>query len=147
LSIPLLFLPIIEIASICGLFSAGAAKTISGLIAAFALHETFDWLRFDIQKMVLVDNRDSTTPSTRALPGTLWYSSGKVLKNIVPVATLQLFLLIMGSILWRRNVPAGPLMLVSGVSCLLSCSLQRPDVQALGETVMVGLLWKAVALQ
>jgi hypothetical protein len=54
--------------------------------------------------------------------------------------------LIMGSILWRRNVSAGPLMLVAGVSCLLSCSLQRPNVQALGETVMVGLLWKAVAL-
>ena len=40
---------------------------------------------------------------------------------------------------------AGPWLFASGALGMLSCSLQRPDIQAYGETVMLATMWAAVA--
>lgn len=143
LTIPLLFLPVIEAAMKSGLFPAWASNVAMAAVTGFALHEVIDWILFDINDMVLVDNRDEKKHSPRALAGTLWYSSGKVLKNVLPAAVLQLFTLMIGSILWRRGAAEGPWLFASGALTLMSCSLQRPDVQAFGEPAMLGLIYVA----
>ena len=142
MTIPLLYLPVIEAAT-PSMFSPQASKVIMAGIIGFALHEVIDWIFFDTKDMVLVDNRDAKKHSPRALAGTLWYSSGKVLKNVLPAAVLQLLMLVIGSLLWRQGAVEGPWFLASGVLTLISCSLQRPDIQAFGEPIMMGLMYAA----
>ena len=145
LTIPMLFLPLVQSTSSVGLLTVNTTRILYSLIGIFATHEFIDWLRFDSEKMILVDNRDSVSSSVRQMAGTLMYSSGKVLKSVLPVVAVQLSLLILGPVLWRRGAVGGLYMFLSGSLCLFTCSLQRPGIQALGETGMMGLLWLALA--
>ena len=53
--------------------------------------------------------------------------------------------MITGYRLWNRGAVAGPWLFASGALSVLSCSMQRPDVQAYGETTMLTTMWAAVA--
>lgn len=146
LCIPLTFLPILEIIPKHGLASASVVRSIGYLVVGITVHEVFHWMCFDHEKLILVDNRHSAESTARTMPGMLYYTSGKILKMLLPVAILEVLILGVGSMLWRRGAAAGLWMVVAGLVSLITCSLQRPGVQALGETMMISLLWYAVNL-
>merc|ERR1712029_322628 len=87
-------------------------------MGAFVIRELIGWIKFDARDMVLVDNRDSREHAPHAMAGTMYYSSGKVLKLLVPVASFQLFVLAVGSILCRQGAAGGPWVLGAGVLTL-----------------------------
>lgn len=146
LCIPLTFLPILEIIPKHGLASASVVRSIGCLVVGITVHEVFHWMCFDHEKLILVDNRHSAESTARTMPGMMHYTSGKILKMLLPVAILEVLILGVGSMLWRRGAAAGLWMVGAGLVSLITCSLQRPGVQALGETMMVSLLWHAVNL-
>ena len=142
---PYSYTAVIEAAMLSGLFPSAVGKLAMVGVAAFSAHETLDWVNFDIQEMNLVDNRYTTKNSAHALAGVLTYSSGKVLKNVLPIAALNLFILAVGGTLAKSGVPAGRWLLKSSLVSLVSGSLGKPNVQAYGETTMLGLLWAGAA--
>lgn len=145
LCIPLLFLPVLEIISKHGVASASMAKFVGCLLVGFALHEFFHWMFYDHKKLILVDNRHSASSTASNMPGTMHYTCGKKVKMLLPVATLQVSILAVGTILWRRGATPGLWMLVSSGVSVFTCSLRRPGLQALGEMMLISLLWFAVA--
>lgn len=141
-SVPLLFLPILEAAKFHGLLSTKAATRMMPLCVLFSIYELWSWITYDSQKLQVVDNRDSLKHSVRYLAGTLAYTSGRVLQCVLPVAILSLAELGIGYMLvWKKPALAGRLLLSSGVASLVTCSIQRPDIQIYGETVTMGLIW------
>ena len=53
-TIPLLYVPVVEIAMKSGLVSAKVSRAIMAAFVAFGLHEVIDWISFDANDMVLV---------------------------------------------------------------------------------------------
>ena len=53
--------------------------------------------------------------------------------------------MITGYRLWNRGLVAGQWLFASGALGMLSCSMQRSDIQAYGETAMLAMMWAAVA--
>ena len=141
----LTLLPVAEIVHKHGLISASLAKSIGCLVVGIALHEIFDWMSFDHSKLILLDNRRSSSSTTRTMSGTMHYTSGKALKMLLPVAILHLVMLAVGSILWSRGAAAGLWMIVAGVMSLFLHSLRKPEIQVLGESIFMSTLWFAVA--
>ena len=139
------FLPIAEIVHKHGLASASLTKSIGCLVVGIALHEIFDWMRFDHSKLILLDNRRSASSTTRTMSGTMHYTSGKMVKMLLPVAILHLVMLAVGSILWSRGASAGLWMVVAGVVSLFLHSIRKPEIQVLGESIFMSTLWFAVA--
>ena len=143
--VPLLILPVVEITPKHGLASASLAKTIGCFVVGFALHEVLDWVRVDHTELILVDNQHSASSTTRTLSGTMHYTSGKMVKMLLPVAILHVLILGVGSFLWRRGATAGPWIVVTGIVSTFLNSLRRPGLQALGESIFLSLLWFAVS--
>ena len=141
----LTLLPIAEIVHKHGLISASLAKSIGCVVVGVVLLEIFDWMRFDQSKLILLDNRRSASSTTRNMPGTMHYTSGKVLKMLLPVAILHLVMLAVGSILWSRGASAGLWMVVAVAVSAFSCSLRKPEMELLGESIFMSTLWFAVA--
>ena len=141
----LTLLPIAEVVHKHGLISASLAKSIGCLVVGVVLHEIFDWLSFDQSKLILLDNRRSASSTSRNMPGTMHYTSGKVLKMLLPVAILHLVMLAVGSILWSRGAATGLWMVVAVAVSAFSCSLRKPEIELLGESIFISTLWFAVA--
>ena len=139
------FLPIAELVHKHGLASASLTKSIGCLVVGIALHEIFDWMRFDQSKLILLDNRRSASSTSRNMPGTMHYTSGKVLKMLLPVAILHLVMLAVGSILWSRGAATGLWMVVAVAVSAFSCSFRRPEIEVFGESIFMSTLWFAVA--
>ena len=95
--------------------------------------------------MSLVDNRDTAEHSVRAIAGTLSYTSGEIVKCLLPVVVWNLTLLAAGAVMTQAGVTAGRWLLASGVASFLSCASQKPDIQLYGEPINMGLMWAAVA--
>jgi hypothetical protein len=144
-AIPLMFIPIIE-ASVCyGLIRGRIARVAMGASMFGSVCELLQWFTYDTAKLQVVDNQESSEHSIRYLAGTLSYTSGKVLKCVLPVAILCLFSLGVGSaVLWTRSAPAGNFLVASGLVSLLSGGVQRPDIQLYGEPISMALIWATI---
>mmetsp|Transcript_3720 Transcript_3720/g.9469 ORF Transcript_3720/g.9469 Transcript_3720/m.9469 type:complete len:340 (-) Transcript_3720:598-1617(-) len=129
LTIPSLFVPLIEIAMHSGLLSGLQCKIAVRSALSIAIFEALSWSSFDINELSLVDD------PKRAIPGTLQYTSGRLLKCLLPCVILQLFTLLIGCLVRSRWLIA------AGALTILSSSLQRPDYQTCGETVNLSLIW------
>jgi len=136
-----LFIPVVETAMRYGILSAQNGKLTMCAAAFRAIYEMIEWsFLYDINDLAVVDNRHSRKHSSRAMAGTLSYTSGKILKCVMPCVVLQVFTLTVGCLLWARGFTAGPWLTASAALSLVSGSLQRPDIQTYGETAMLSLL-------
>ena len=140
-----LFIPVVETAMRYGILSAQNGKLTMCAAAFRAIYEMIEWSFFyDINDLAVVDNRHSRKHSSRAMAGTLSYTSGKILKRVMPCVVLQVFTLTVGCLLWVRGFTAGPWLTASGALSVVSGSLQRPYIQTYGETAMLSLLLAGV---
>ena len=99
---------------------------------------------YDINDLAVVDDHHSRKHSSRAMAGTLSYTSRKILKCVMPCIVLQVFTLTVGCLLWARGFTAGPWLTASGALAIFLGLLQRLDIQTYGETAMVSLLLAGV---
>ena len=140
-----LFIPVVETAMRSGMLLAQNGKLAMCAAAFRAIYEMIEWsFLYDINDLAVVDNRHSRKHSSRAMAGTLSYTSGKILKCVMPCVVLQVFTLTVGCLLWARGFTAGPWLTASAALSLVSGSLQRPDIQTYGETAMLSLLLAGV---
>ena len=145
-SIPLLFIPMIEALFSHQVISYVCKVSLMAFCTGIAVLECWDWSRLDLSTLKLVDNRASREHQHRYLAGTLTYTSGKVLKCVGPVILFTLLELGVGAWLWMYyRALAGRFLVSSGLTSLFSGSVGRPDIQMVGETVTMGLLWASLA--
>ena len=146
--IPLLAIPITDVAIHCNVFEPYAGSIIQTLLTLYALIEFCLWLPYDINQLKVVDLRDSDHHVSPYLAGTLAYTSGKVVELALPAILLVFYEFLIG---WKLScmcpaLLAGQLLSASAVITFLACATKgRPDIQLLGENIHGGLIWAAVA--
>ena len=141
--VPMLTFPITEIATRHGLFSSKTRVVINSAWFVFSIVELLKWVSFDSTKMKVVDKQSIKRHEGQQLAGTLYYSSGKVLQSLLPVFALLLyqFGISASMLISKRGVVAGWLLLISSFLCVLSSTLNRPDIQMLGLTFYIGFVY------
>jgi len=145
--VPMVTFPITEIATRYSLFSAKTRAVMNSAWFVFSIVELLKWVSFDSTKMKVVDKRSIKRHEGQQLAGTLSYTSGKILQCLLPVLALLLYQLGIGALMLisKRGVVAGWLLLFSGFLSVLSSSLNRPDIQMLGETFTLGFVYSILA--
>lgn len=136
-SMPLLFIPLMETLKSSSLISKSVANICNVFFSAFALHEAIDWAKFDINQMKLVDNRDSTRNKGLTSAGGLYYTSGKVFKLVLPAALMNLSSIGIGTILLLNGLSAGKWLFSTSLFTFVTSALQEPRAQAFGETALI----------
>jgi len=128
-----------------GILSTQNGKLAVCAAAFRAIYETIEWsFLYDINNLAVVDNHHSRKHSSRAMAGTLSYTSGKILKRVMPCVVLQVFTLTVGCLLWAHAFTPGPWLTASGALSVMLGSLQRPDIQTYGKRAMLSLLLAGV---
>ncbi|KAL7530246.1 hypothetical protein ACHAWF_003296 [Thalassiosira exigua] len=142
-ALPSLVVPVIEAVVRSRLLPVQHGNIAKFFALSIAFTDAMHWFfSYDINKLLLVDNRDSKTHTKRVMAGTLSYTSGpsKIHKMMVPIIFLNISLLIVGCKLWLRSMAAGPWFFIASMQSILFQSLQRPDIQAFSETATVVLM-------
>jgi hypothetical protein len=148
---PLLAIPITEVASFHGTISDATEWIITTLLLVYATYELFRWFAYDVAHLTLIDMRTSKKHQNSRLAGSLSYTSGLVFELVFPCVGLIMYELIIGSLLLLQAVPdsrAGILLIVSALLTLLSCgSMQsRPDIQLYGENFHSLVIWGVLTM-
>jgi hypothetical protein len=148
--IPLLAIPVTEVAVASNVLSAGTQHVISTLAMLLASVEFLKWSAYDIRKLKLVDLRSSKDHEGAYLAGTLAYTSGKFLELVLPAVFLVLYEMIIGCSIVHGGDQSmfrtGLLLIVSAVATLLSCAIPgRPDIQLYGENLHGGMLFSILS--
>jgi hypothetical protein len=148
--IPLLAIPITEVAIACNVLSAGTHHIVSTLAMLLASFEFLKWSAYDVRHLKLVDLRSSKDHKGAYLAGTLAYTTGKVFELVLPAVLLVLYEMVIGCSIVHCGDPSmfrtGLLLIVSGVATLLSCAIPgRPDIQLYGENLHGGMIFSALA--
>lgn len=145
--IPLMAIPITDVAAAHGIVSHMTYSTITAALIGWAACELFHWLTLDINALKIVDLRSSIHHRGNYLAGTLSYTSGKVLEMVLPVIVLIGYELTVGCLLvWSFGINSqkGILLTVSSIITLASCAIPgRPDIQLFGENFHGGMIWAA----
>lgn len=140
LTVPSLYVPVIDAAAKSGLLTLRASRIAKCFALAYAFIEFVDWcFLFDVNHL---------TKSSAAMPGTLVYTSGKIFKLVMPPVVLQFFTMLVGHVLCGARCAAGPRFFSAGVVGLVAGSIaqaaRRPDIQVCGETASLSLMWAAL---
>lgn len=157
---PLLLLPVTEIAAVClprSWFASGLATWLSRLALGWSVLELLYWLGFCDSRtdLRLVDMRHKSQHRGLHLPGTLKYTSDRVLELVLPAILVVLYELAVGiSIIVYSSffqpghvLPwSGIFLCGSGALTLLSSAIgpKRPNIQLYGENLHNSLLWAAL---
>ena len=152
-AVPLLAIPVTEIAAASGLLTAKASFWLQSLFIGTSFFEllTFSTM-FHRDELQVVDLRNSEKNQGTYLPGTLTYTSGKLLQLVVPAIMLVVYELVMG--LWiltsgSASIAArssGILLALTGGITFITAGMgqQFPTVQLYGENVHGAMLWSAL---
>jgi hypothetical protein len=143
-TMPLLFIPIFEVYARSSLISSSAGRIASLIAYAYATYEAIDWLKYDIQDLRLVDHRDSMKHSGLNFAGSLSYSSGKVVKMVVPAILVIFCSLGVGSQMMRNGLVAGKWMFASALFAFITSCVQIPFAQMFGESMLLAGIYKAL---
>ena len=147
--IPLLAVPITEVASEAGIFTERASTLIVTSVTSWAIFDFCNWLFYDIRKLKLVDLRGSMVHDAGYLAGTLAYTSEKIVEMVLPCILLVLYELTIGcAVLYfcdETTTKIGIIMVLSAILTGLSCTVPgRPDIQLYGENLHGGMIWIAL---
>jgi hypothetical protein len=142
-SMPFLAMAITEVGVFHGLLSTSLARVVLiPALGALAVHEFLYWFSHDTSEWALHDCRGQTKHTPQLLAGTMRYTSGKVLKCVLPAVLMSLYALVTGLTLFDSI--SGKMLFSSGLVSFVGCSLRKPDVQMVAETACIGLIWAAV---
>jgi hypothetical protein len=153
--IPLLGIPITEIATVHGIYdpSSTTGPAIQTILLVYAFYEILHWSRYDINDLQLVDLRASTRHQGSYMSGTLAYttSGNKKLELVLPVVLLVLYELVIGLLLlllWNDStcISGIGLVLSSTITLMTSSIRSRPDIQLFGENFHNSMIWAVLAL-
>lgn len=143
IAMPLLFLPISEVCTRVDLISKTTDNLTISISILLAAHEAMVWYKYDIHDLVLLDRRDSVVNTGLSFAGSLSYISGRGFKAFAPAILFNLFALYVGMyLLW--NGFSGEFLFVSAMTTLVSNVLNKPFLQMLGETVLLGSILRTL---
>lgn len=159
-SMPLLAIPVTELAARASLIDESTSLAVSGILGALALLEGHKMItKFDVDTdLKLVDNRENSesNQSTTYLPGVMSYTTTRPMELVLPAILLVLYETIMGGAMvmqsgasslssWDFLTTSAPLLLACGTSTLGASAMVRtkPAIQLLSEHTHMSLLWAA----
>jgi len=143
IAMPLLFLPITEACTRTNLISKTTDNITISVSILLAAHEAMVWYKYDIHNLVLLDRRDSAVNSGLSFAGSLSYISGRGFKAFAPAILFNFFALYLGMyLLW--NGFSGHFLFVSATITLVSNVWNKPFLQMLGETVLLGGIFRTL---
>ena len=156
-SIPMLFVPVMELARAHSPFFQSVSQFVSSvtLCSFWAFYELVHWWKSDIRMLKKVDLRRSQKHQRNYLAGTLAYSVGaeNAMRLIGPCVALLVFELFVGcSIMLRHGLASSPgsgvLLAIGSFGSLLSCSFHnQPSVQLLGENFNSAMLCASLLMR
>ena len=157
---PLLLVPIVEV------FSKQqrqrgvvVGNMLKGVLLCIASMEMFDWIHYDEQRFIKVDNTRSTTQHvSNVVAGTIKYTSPDIMKCVIPAIVATLIQIGSGMYMILRQVQqmqtislsclsSGPLLvLLAGLTALVSATAfaKRPDIQLFLEPASLVMIWSAL---
>jgi hypothetical protein len=149
---PLLLVPIVEMAKFHNLISGKTCAASKALLIADAIVEGMDWLQYDDEKFVVADNRDVIEHPKRNLAGTLKYNCPNIAKCVLPAVVTTLAQIGSGVLLTIKassgaSPLSGLLVLAAGLTALssASCFSKRPDLQLFLEPASLAMIWAAAS--
>ena len=150
---PLIFIPILECCALSGMRLGGNTIITTCFLAAatIAILESIDWIRYDAQKFLLVDQRSSAHHITHHVAGTLKYTCPNILKCVVPAVVTTILQIILGATLTIRNhaytALSGNFVLLAGLTALFSATActRHPHIQLLLEPASLVMVWAAAS--
>ena len=146
---PLLAIPITNVALHHHIFHPSTAASIRTLLVLYATFELFRWLGYDTKNLRLVDLRGFKHHKPPYLAGTMAYSSGRVVEMVLPAMLLIFYEFFVGWQIYNSSpaLTAGPMLSASALLTFFACSVKgRPDIQLLGENLHCALLCAVLAL-
>jgi hypothetical protein len=149
---PLLMVPIMEMAKFHNLISGKACAASIAMLIAAAVVEGMDWLHYDDAQFVVADNRDIIEHPKHNLAGTLKYNCPNIAKCVLPAVVTTLAQIGSGVLLIIKassgTAPlSGLLVLAAGLTALssASCFSKRPDLQLFLEPASLAMIWAAAS--
>jgi hypothetical protein len=149
---PLLMVPIMEMAKFHNLISGKACAASIAMLIAAAVVEGMDWLHYDDEQFVVADNRDVIEHPKHNLAGTLKYNCPNIAKCVLPAVVTTLAQIGSGVLLIIKassgTAPlSGLLVLGAGLTALssASCFSKRPDLQLFLEPASLAMIWAAAS--
>lgn len=150
-ALPLLAIPITEVATAHGIFSESTLAAITKIVMLWASLEFLHWFNYDIKKLQLIDLRASKDHKGAYLAGTLAYTSGKFFELVLPAILLVVYEMCIGCLIlysssseqaWSQ---AGIFLIISGAFTLAASAIPgRPDIQLYSESFHGGMIWVAL---
>jgi hypothetical protein len=133
---PLLMVPIVEMAKLHNLISGKACAASIAVFIAAAVLEAIDWLHYDDEQFVVADNRDVIEHPKHNLAGTLKYNCPNIAKCVLPAVVTTLAQIGSGVLFTIKassgaSPMSGLLVLAAGLTALssASCFSKRPGLQ------------------
>jgi hypothetical protein len=150
-ALPLLAIPITEVATAHDIFSELTLSTVTKLVMLWASLEFLHWFNYDIKNLHLVDLRGSKDHKGAYLAGTLAYTSGKFFELVLPAILLVVYEMCIGCLILYNSSPeqawsqAGIFLTISGAFTLAASAIPgRPDIQLYSENFHGGMIWVAL---
>jgi hypothetical protein len=160
ISMPLLAIPVTEMAARTSLFDESTCFAASALFAVMSLFEGYKtFTHMDVATdLKLVDNRTSKSDRSMSLLGVMSYTTTRPMEVVIPAVLLVLYETLLGadlvlqsatsasSLLDFATTAGSPLLLLAcGVSTLGASGMARakPEIQLLSEHSHMALLWSA----
>ena len=160
ISMPLLAIPVTEMAARASLVDDSTCLGVSALLGAMSLFEGYKTImHMDIKTdLKLVDNRNSKSDRSMSLLGVMSYTTTRPMEVVIPAVLLVLYETFVGGDLVLQSAASAsslvdfvttassPLLLFGcGVSTLGASGMARekPEIQLLSEHSHMALLWSA----
>ena len=160
ISMPLLAIPVTEIASRTSLIDESTCLAVSAFSATMSLFEGYKtFMHMDVATdLKLVDNRNSKSDRSMSLLGVMSYTTTRPMEVVIPAVLLVLYETLLGGDLVLQSATSAsslvdfvttassPLLLFAcGVSTLGASGMARekPEIQLLSEHSHMALLWSA----
>lgn len=152
-AMPLLGIPVTELAARAALIDETTCLAASGFFVAMAIMEGHKMITtFDVKKdLKLVDNRQSRPENSIYMLGVVSHTTTRPMELALPAVLMILYETIMGGALEFTQSPSSsmldfttsaPLLLACGVSTLVASGMGRktPEIQLLSENTHMALL-------